>query len=647
MDLPTRQGTLGLVAGLLATSLAAQARPADWPTWGRDPGNGKYSPLTQIRPENVDRLRLAWTWRTGEVPMEIALDGATPARPGMFQATPIAINDTVYLTTPYNQLVALDGATGRQLWRYDPGSARYGQPPNGTGFVHRGVAAWSDDQSRRIFLNTRWRLIALDAATGKPILGFGANGEIDLTEGLLKPVNKLHYTNTSPPVVYRDLVIVGNGVADRLVYSGDPRGEVQAFDVRTGRRVWVFDPIPGPGELGNETWEDGSWRTTGHTNVWAPMSLDERRGLLYLPVSTPSNDFYGGNRKGDNLFAESVVCLDAATGQRKWHYQIVRHGVWDYDLPSGPTLITIGEGATAVDAVVQLTKQGMAFAFHRVSGAPIWPIEDRPVPESRVPGERLAKTQPFPTRPAPFSPQGFSEADAADFTPALKRLALKAIRGFDLGPIYSAPSFRGLIMRPGLIGGAGWGGGAYDPTTGTLFVKATNNPALVKLTRPAKSPTVIADITADLSAELRYPDLSLAERRALGGSLAGLPLHKPPYGTMTAIDMKSGEHRWTVTAGDSPPIRNHPALEGLALPRLGATGAPGPIVTASGLIFLTGGGQALEAYRSDSGELLWSADLGANGYANPMTYATRDGRQFVAIATGTGADAVLKVFSLP
>jgi quinoprotein glucose dehydrogenase len=635
-----------LLLAVLASPLAAQDRPGDWLTWGRDPGNGKFSPLTAITPENVSRLTLAWQWKTGETPMAIALDGATPARPGTFQVTPLAINDTLYLTTPYNQVVALDGRTGRELWRYDPGSAKYGQTPNGTGFVHRGVVTWADASSRRVFLNTRWRLIALDAATGRPILTFGTNGEIDLTAGLLKPVNRLHYTNTSPPVVYRDLVIVGNGVADRLVYPGDPRGEVQAFDVRTGKRVWRFDPIPAPGEFGHDTWNDGSAEKTGHTNVWAPMSLDVGRGLLYLPVSTPSNDFYGGNRKGDNLFAESVVCLDAATGVRKWHYQIVRHGVWDYDLPSGPTLVTIGKGPGAVDAVVQLTKQGLAFTFHRVSGAPIWPIEDRPVPPSKVAGEELATTQPFPTRPAPFTPQGFTEADVNDFSPALRRLALKVVKSYDLGPMYSPPSFRGLVMRPGLIGGGGWGGGAFDPTTGTLYVKATNNPALVKLTRPKKSPDVNTNVTADFSVQLDYPKLAPKEEAELGGSPNGVPLHQPPYGTLTAIDLATADHRWTVTAGDTPAIRNHPLLKGLDLPRVGAVGAPGPFVTASGLVFLTGGGQVLEAHRASTGELLWSVDLGANGYANPMTYATRDGTQYVAIATGAGAEAVLKVFAL-
>jgi quinoprotein glucose dehydrogenase len=624
---------------------AADIPPGDWIAWGRDPAATKYSPLVAIHRDNVAELTLAWEWRTGEQAIA-ATESTRAARPGNFQATPLAIGGVLYLSTPFNQVVALDGATGRELWRYDPGAYRYGQPSNGTGFVHRGVASWSDGEQRRIFLNSRWRLIALDARTGRPIDTFGEHGEVDLTAGLSRPVNRLHYTNTSPPVVVGDLVIVGNGVGDRLTYPGDPRGDVQAFDVRTGRRVWSFDPIPGPGEFGNETWEGEAWRTAGHTNVWAPMSVDTRRGLLYLPVSTPSNDFYGGARKGDNLFAESLVCLDARTGERRWHFQLVHHGVWDYDLPTAPVLATVRSAGGERDLVVQLTKQGFAFVFDRVTGEPIWPIEERPVPSSDVPGERLSTTQPFPTRPAPFARQGFTEDEVVDFTPALRALALRTVRAFRSGPLYSPPSLDGTILMPGLIGGAGWGGGAFDPGTNTLYVKASNSPALIRLHQPPPSDTILADYAFDRGASLRFTELTAEDSASLAASPRGIPLHRPPYGTLTAIDLNTGEHRWQVTAGDSPDVRAHPLLAGLDLPPLGFSGAPGPMVTAGGLVFLTGGGSALIAYDRDTGAVLWHADLGEAAYANPMTFAAADGRQYVVIATGAGDDAVLKAFTL-
>src|SRR5207253_1528974 len=305
-----------------------------------------------------------------------------------------------------------------------------GQPPNGTGYVHRGIAAWRDSATGklRLFLNSRYRLIALDAATGQLVATFGDSGTVDVSRGLIWEINKKHYTNTSPPVVYKDLVILGNGVGDRLVYRNDPPGDVRAFDARTGKRVWTFHTIPQQGEFGNETWGDESWKFTGHTNVWAPMTLDDERGLLYLPVSTPSNDFYGGRRPGANLFAESLVCLDAATGKRKWHFQTVHHGLWDYDFPAQSNLVTITVNGRRIDAIAQVSKQGFTYVFDRVTGEPVWPIEERPVPtDTNVPGEKVYPTQPFPTKPPPFSGQGFNVEDVFDLTPELKAAALAEI----------------------------------------------------------------------------------------------------------------------------------------------------------------------------------------------------------------------------
>lgn len=617
------------------------AAGGEWPVYGGDPGAMKYSALAEITRDNVRLLRPAWQWRTEERP-----DSARRAHPGLFEATPLMLGDTLYLPTPYNQVVALDAGSGKELWRYDPHAYEAGQPPNGMGFVHRGITAWSDGRARRIFLNSRWRLIALDAVTGKPVAGFGTNGEIDLTADLIHPVNRLHYTNTSPPVVWRDLVILGNGVADRLTYRGDPPGDLQAFDARTGKRVWRWSPIPRPGEYGSDTWPDSAWAHVGHTNVWAPFTVDTARGLVFLPLSTPSNDYYGGARKGDNLFAESLVCLDARTGRRVWHFQTVHHGLWDYDLPAPPVLATVNRRGQSRDLVAQPGKTGFLFVFDRVTGNPVWPIEERPVPASDVPGETSSRTQPAPTWPKPFSRQGISESDLVDYTPELKAMALDAVRPYRMGPLFTPPSLQGTVALPGVIGGAGWGGGAFDPLTGTLYIKASNSPALLKLAHPNRSANNDAEYSFVSGASLGLA--SSPGDRAEPETDGRVPIIKPPYGTLTAIDLASGEQHWQVTVGDWPRIRNHPLFKGLNLPPVGVVGSPGPMVTAGGLVFVSGGGAQLQAFDAATGALLWSAELGAPGYAVPMTYRTRDGRQFVAIATGgDGDDGVLQVFALP
>ena len=641
--------------GVLAAGIVLAWRPftqgrsqlVEWPVYGGDPGGMRYSALTDINRDNVGRLTKSWSWATGEVPVP-RTDSTKAARPGTFQATPLMVNDTLYLSTPYNRVVALDANTGRELWKFDPGAHTFGQPSNGTGFVHRGVALWSPSPSeagkRRVFINSRWRLIALDAATGQRVQTFGTNGEVDVTSGLDWPVNPLHYTNTSPPVVWGDLVILGNGVGDRLMYRKDPPGDIQAFDARTGRRVWRFRTVPRPGEYGNDTWKDGSWEHTGHTNVWAPFSVDSARGLLYLPVGTPSNDMYGGRRKGENLFGESILCLDARTGKRVWHFQVVHHGLWDYDLPAPPNVVTIRRPTGPVEAVIVPTKQGFLFAFNRANGEPLWPIEERSVPASDVPGEESWPTQPFPSKPKPVAPQGFSIEDVIDFTPAIRDSARAVVSRYKMGPLYAPPSMQGTITVPGSIGGVGWGGGAYDPETNTLYVKSTNSPTLWRIVkRDAPSDTVDYDYAPDLggsSIGVRVPGPD-------GERGPTLPISKPPYGMLTAVDMSTGEFRWQVPIGDSPEVRSHPALRGVALPpMLGVSGAPGGMVTRGGLVFVSGGGSTLYAVDTRDGAVRWSADLGQRAYANPMTYRTRNGMQFVVIASGSGEGATLQAFSM-
>jgi quinoprotein glucose dehydrogenase len=544
----------------------------------------------------------------------------------------------LYVSTPYNRVVALNAETGAELWSYDPKAYEDGQPANGTGFVHRGVAAWRDSRAGgklRIFMNSRYRLIALDAASGQPVDGFNDRGVVDLSQGLVWAVNKKHYSNTSPPTVYKDLVILGNGVGDRLVYKNDPPGDVRAFDARTGRQVWTFHTIPQPGELGNDTWQNGSWKFTGHTNVWAPMTLDAARGLVYLPVSTPSNDFFGGRRPGANLFADSLVCLDANTGVRKWHYQIIHHGLWDYDNPSPPNLVTIHVDGRTIDAVVQLTKQGFAYVFDRVSGKPVWPIEERPVPTSDVAGEHAWPTQPFPTKPPAFTDQGVTLDDAFDLTPELKKAAQAELQKYRLGPLFTPPSARGTVQRPGIIGGSNWGGAAFDAESGYLYIKTTNQPHILRVgtpdnTRPGE---VDAEYTrvGDTNAEM----------------MNGIPLLKPPYGHLVAIDLNRGTIAWRVPFGDTPSLRRHPALQGVALPeRLGVAGAPGVLATKGGLLFAGGGDLAFHAVDMRTGAELWHAALPRRANGTPMTYRARNGRQYIVMATGGGEDAALVGFAI-
>ena len=629
-----------------ATLVAAQG--TNWASPSGDAGAMRWSPLTQVTPQNVEKLALAWTFKTGEKAIP-AGPNQKAARPGQLQVSPVVINDTMYLSTSYAAVVALEAGTGRELWRYDPEVWRAGQPSNGTGFVHRGISTWSDGRERRVFINARWRLIALDARTGKPIPTFGKNGEINLLDGLRRKVNPLHYTNTSPSLVVGDLVVVGNGVGDRLRYPNDPPGDVQAFDVRTGRGVWTFHTIPDSGEYGWRTWEKGSWKTMGHTNVWAPMSADTARGLVFLPVSTPTNDWYGGDRLGNDLFAESVVALDARTGTRVWHFQTVHHGLWDYDLPAPPVMATRKNGAQLQDVVVVPAKTGWLYVFDRATGKPVWPMPEKPVPPSDVEGERASRTQPMPVLPAPFARQRVTEADLIDFTPELKAQALTLFRQYKSGPVFTPPSVRGTIAMPGVIGGAGWGSTSFDPDTRTVFVKATEAPALFKVVTGTPNDTIGYKTTIDL----RASDISVRADpdSAMRGDHAppeALPLIKPPYGTLTAINLDDGKPRWRIVLGDTPGIRNHPLLKGKTLPQLGVAGAPGGTVTRGGLIFITGGGDVLYALDKSSGKVLWQATLPAGrGYANPVTYATRDGRQYVVIATGAGENGELMAFALP
>jgi len=626
---------VALVASVVAFAQQQAARQVEWPYFGGDQGGQRHSTLTDINASTVVRLRPAWQWKHWETPL--ADHGTTP---GQFEATPLMIDGTLFVTTPYNSIAALDAETGRELWRFDGAAYELGQLLSGSGWKLRGTAVWRDAQGRlRLLLNSRHRLFMLDAVTGKPVTTFGNGGAVSLTQGLPRIGDITHVSQSSPPVIYRNLVIVGSQVPDR-VQLPDPMGYVQAFDARTGRRVWYFSTIPQSAkEAGAETWENESWRQNGHANVWAPMALDESRGLLYLPTSTPTSDYYGGQRPGANLFAESLVCLDAATGRLKWHFQTVHHGLWDWDLPTQPNLVTITVDGRRIDAVAQVTKRGDTFVFDRVTGTPVWPIVERPVPtDSDVPGEKPYPTQPFPTKPPSFSPQGVLLEDANNLTPEIQRLAQERMKTFRIGPIFTPPSLGGTLQRPSQSGGANWGGAAFDPATGYLLVRTKND---VGVNAVGKNDGSDPRVKVDYSHVFARGASSLLP--------GGLPLVSPPYAELVAIDLNKGEIAWRSTLGEgSQAVRNHPLLKGVALAdRLGSSqNLGGPLVTASGLVFIGGGDGYLYAFDVKTGKELWRGRVPFNNSANPMTYRTKSGRQFVVMATGTSDQNALVAFTL-
>jgi quinoprotein glucose dehydrogenase len=616
--------------------VVAQPRQVEWLYFGGDQGGQRHSPLADIDASNVSRLQPAWQWKHWET--RLPDHGTTP---GQFEATPLMIDGVLYVTTPYNSIAALDAETGRELWRFDGAAYELGQLLSGSGWKLRGTAVWRDARGRlRLLLNSRHRLFMLDAATGKPVTEFGNGGAVPLNVGLPRMGDIRHMSQSSPPVVYRNLVIVGSQVPDR-VQLPDPLGWVQAFDARTGRRVWAFSTTPqSDKEAGAETWENGSWRANGHANVWAPMALDEVRGLLYLPTSTPTSDYYGGQRPGANLFAESLVCLDAATGKMKWHFQTVHHGLWDWDVPTQPNLLTITVDGKRIDAVAQVTKRGDTFVFDRVTGAPVWPIVERPVPtDTDVPGEKPFPTQPFPTKPPSFVPQGVSLEDANNLTPEVNRLARAQMEKFRIGPMFTPPSLKGTLQRPSQTGGANWGGAAVHPSTGYLIVRGKNDVGVNRVGKnDGSNPLVKVDYSNVFGGG--------GESAVLPG---GLPLVSPPYAVLAAIDLNKGDIAWRVPLGEgSQTVRNHPLLAGVALPdRLGSPGnLGGAMTTQGGLVFAGGGDGYLYAFDVRTGRELWRGRVPHLPSANPMTYRTKSGRQFVVMATGTGDQNALVAFTL-
>jgi quinoprotein glucose dehydrogenase len=601
-----------------------------------DLASSSYSPLDQISRDNVSKLRVVWRWKS---------DNFGPTPEFYFRATPLMADGILYTSVGLRRdVVAIDGATGETLWMYRPDEGERGAvaPRRNSG---RGVAFWRSrspsEPSRVLDVTPGFQLVALDARTGRPIPTFGNEGAVDLKEGLprVNDLTKIPPGSSSPPVIVDEVIVVGaafsagGAPASRNAIPGWIRG----YDVRTGALKWTFHTIPQAGEPGTETWLEDSWQYSGNTGSWSPFSADAARGYVYVPVAPPTSDFYGGQRRGDNLYSDSLVCLDARTGKRIWHYQIVHHDLWDYDLPAPPVLVDITVSGRKIPAVVQVTKMGLTFVFDRVTGKPVWPIKERRVPQTDVPGEKTSATQPFPTKPAPFEPQGLRLEDVIDFTPDIKRQALEIVSHYRFGPPYLPPSIvdegkhLGTLLRPSLSGGANWQGAAVDPETGILYVSSISSTSPVGLRQDSKI------------SELRYIG-AYGEgfpKGSLGGPY-GLPLIKPPWGRITAINLNSGEHVWMVPNSDTPEwARNNPALAGVNVPRTGSFDQVGLLVTktllfageGSGLYRAGGGGDKLYAYDKATGEMLYKLTLPANQSGVPMTYEMQ-GRQYIVVAVG-------------
>ncbi len=634
-----QRGTVSVLVFLLMTMLSAPtvvaqtgAPNGEWPSYGGDDGSTKYAALDQIDAGNVDRLQVAWQWESADTAVITANRELGPAG---FKATPLMVDGVLYIRTSLSIVAAIDAATGDELWVQDVGSYASGRPTN-LGFNSRGVAYWSDGDDARIFLATGdAHLWAFDAATGRPIARFGADGKIDLTLGLRRPVDRNAYQVISPPMVVGDIVIVDSSISDGPRYMTAPPGDIRGFDVRTGELRWTFHTVPQAGEVGNDAWENDAWTYTGNTNAWSIMSADQELGYVYLPLGTPTNDWYGGHRLGDNLFAESLVCLDAATGERVWHFQMVHHGLWDYDLPAAPTLVDITVDGRDIKAVAQVSKQGFTYVFDRVTGEPVWPIEERPVAPSSVPGERASPTQPFPTKPPAFERQGISVDDLIDFTSELRAEAEEILAQHEYGGLFHPPSEKGTIQMPGWGGGANWYGAGFDPDTGYLYVPSRTNPISVRLDK----------------ADPERSDFNYRRGRSGLRGPQGLPLVKPPYSRLTAIDLSTGEHAWQVTLGDGP--RQRLIEMGVSDPGpLGGGAYTGPLVTKTLLFLGLGGGRqsaqgpVLNAFDKATGAIVHAVDLPATLSGTPMTYMA-GGTQYIVAAFGRGAEAGLIALALP
>lgn len=609
----------------------------DWPDYNGNMAAQRYSPLDQINAENVSTIRQAWSFSTEKF-------GPSPEFNNT--STPLEIDGVLYATMGATRNVAaLDATNGQLLWMWRPeeGSRYDDAPRKGAG---RGVAFWRDGDTARIMTITPgFFLVALDAKTGIPDPSFGVNGRVDLYEGLRNAYadgyEDVDIGSSMPPFVMNDVIVVGpaHKVGMRPRSMTNVKGDVRAFDAHTGKLLWTFKTIPERGEFGSESWLDDGIDFTGNAGVWAPMSGDPELGHVYLPVESATGDRYGGDRPGDNLFANSLVALDIKTGERQWHHQLIHHDIWDWDNPSAPVLADLPNGRKVV---MQVTKQNFVYTYDRATGEPVWPIDELPVPIGDVPGEWYSPTQPFPSKPAPYDRQGFTEADLIDFTPELRAAALEAIKEFRLSPnLYTPPSLAegspdgtvGVLSLPSATGGANWEGSALDPETGLLYVPSRTALATLSVGKDKDS-----DLDFSAAFGVRVPRVS------------GLEIVKPPYGRVTAINMNSGDHVWQTANADTPDsITNNSALQGVDIPRTGVATRAGLLLTKT-LLFVgegVGGGSKLYAQNKATGEIIARIELPNTQTGQPFTYE-HEGKQYVAMfVSGGGRPTELVAFTLP
>jgi quinoprotein glucose dehydrogenase len=667
-------GVAGLmtVGPRMTAQLSGQApgfpstRNGEWPYYTADVRGSRYSPLDQIKGSNFNQLEVAWRFKTDNL-------GTRPEF--KLEGTPLMVKGVVYATGGTRRsVVALDGKTGELIWVHaeKEGARAVNAPRQLSG---RGLSYWTDGKGddRVIYVTTGYRLVSLNAKTGVPVAGFGTNGVVDMKVGAVVGKGQQIDLETgeiglhSTPTVAKDVILVGSSFREGLTVKthNNTKGLVRAWDVRTGKLLWTFNTIPKPGEFGNDTWEKESWAQNGNTGVWTQITVDEELGLVYLPVEDPTSDLYGGHRPGNNLFGDSLVCVDLKTGQRKWHFQIVHHPIWDYDMPAAPLLADIVVNGKPIKAVAQATKQGILYVFDRVTGQPVWPIEEKPVPQTDVPGEKTSPTQPFPTRPPAYSRNGVLESDLIDFTPELKAAGLEASKRFRLGPVFLPPVVSkaegpiGALTSGTLSGGVNWPGSAYDPEMHAFFTHACNSCiSPLGLVAPPKEFSDLDYVMGTAGATFR-PIVGGGEGEAAGGrgaapagggggfgaTVQGLSIVKPPYGQIVGINLDKGELMWSTPHGDSPDaVRNHPALKGVTVPKTGQQGNVGVVVTKT--LVISGDpsvtttpehprGAMLRAYDKNTGAQVGAVWMPAPQSGSPMTYSI-DGRQYIIVAVSGG-----------